>query len=59
MEISIRGFDASHLLQLSTKWFFRLNGKQQVFQTYLSHKFLVQGKAPKLQKITAVYTTLS
>ena len=28
MEISIRGFDASHLLQLSTNRFFRLNGKQ-------------------------------
>ena len=28
MEISIRGFDASHLLPLSTNWFFRLNGKQ-------------------------------
>ena len=22
------GFDASHLLQLSTNWFFRVNGKQ-------------------------------
>ena len=28
MEISIRGFDASHLLPLSTNRFFRLNGKQ-------------------------------
>jgi len=28
MEISIRGFYASHLLQCSTNWFFRLNGKQ-------------------------------
>ena len=28
MEISIRGFDASHLLQYSTNRFFRLNGKQ-------------------------------
>ena len=27
MEISIRGFDASHLLPLSTNRFFRLNGK--------------------------------
>ena len=28
IEISIRGFDASHLLQYSTNRFFRLNGKQ-------------------------------
>ena len=28
IEISIRGFDASHLLPLSTNRFFRLNGKQ-------------------------------
>ena len=28
MEISIRGFDASHLLHCWTNLFFRLNGKQ-------------------------------
>ena len=28
MEISLRGFDASHLLSLSNNRFFRLNGKQ-------------------------------
>ena len=30
MEISIRCFDASHSLPLSTNWFFRLNAKQPV-----------------------------
>ena len=30
MEISIQGFDASHLLPLLTNQFFQLNGKQPV-----------------------------
>ena len=36
MEISIRGFDASHSLQYSTNRFFRLNGKQPVHFVYSS-----------------------
>ena len=36
MEISIRGFDASHLLPLSTNRFFRLDGKQPVSFSYFS-----------------------
>ena len=34
MEISIQGFDATHLLQLSTNRFFCLNGKQPSIFTY-------------------------
>ena len=36
MESSIRGFDAPHLLQYSTNWFFRLNGKQPKTQNIYS-----------------------
>ena len=36
MEIHIRGFDASHLLQYSTNRFFRLNGEQPNAETCLA-----------------------
>ena len=45
MQISIRGFDASHLLQCSTNWFFHLNGKQPIkplkFVTYMLYSVLL------------------
>ena len=38
MEISIRGFVASHLLPLSTNQFFQLNGKQPLLKAIIIDK---------------------